>query len=172
MSAICPHFCANVWLNVPLVPFQRFQGLPPQDKDLLLRGRKCRRHVPVSERGFDSHAVKLTQSHDCGQQSNCCQWLGIEPPPTSAPLHSPPSYPPSIGPPTLLQTEQFWQGPHTDTGACTHSHTSTHTHRPKDLIVLLCVTTPSSLPQVAESSQHGGGSLFRAGENSPGPRWD
>lgn len=78
MPAICPHFCADVWLSVSLVPFQRFQSLPPQDKDLLLCGRKCRRHVPVSER------VKLPQSHGRGQQSNSCRWPGIEPPPPPA----------------------------------------------------------------------------------------
>lgn len=83
MSAICPHIRADAWLNVPLVLFQRFQGLPPQDKDLLLCGWKCRRHVPVSERGLDSHAVKLPQSPDRGQQSNSCLWPGNEPPPSS-----------------------------------------------------------------------------------------
>lgn len=68
MCAICARSCAHMWFNVKMVPFQRFQGLPSEDKDLLLCSRKCRRYVPVSYWGCDSHAVNSHKPRSAG----CC----------------------------------------------------------------------------------------------------
>lgn len=130
MCTMHPCSCAHVWFNIPLVPFQRFQGLPSEDKDLLLCSRKCRRYVPVSYWGCDSHAVNSYKPRPAG----CCfvgDWCNRE-------TH-------------------------------THKHTST------ECIICFHASVSHdyySPPQVAESPQYGSGRLLRAGENSPGPRWD
>lgn len=48
VSFMALFFCAHILKIYILASFQCFQSLSSQDKDILLCGRKCRRHVPVS----------------------------------------------------------------------------------------------------------------------------